>query len=174
MGARPCRAGTCFTASCEKPPSWRYFLGERHANYTCASEIFSLRSCGCELACAMRRSWRSVLTTVGFLFITGLPVLLARESPAQDKSAAPSVPAATLHATRSSPANLEVGGELAGHPWLVLSAWAVSSPEYFAAYVRDPKVKNSRAEMSGNPGCDDVTIGALPAYFQTFSPQEKP
>jgi hypothetical protein len=115
-----------------------------------------------------------VLTTVGFLFITDLPVHLAREAPAQNKSAASGVPAATLHATRSSRADLEVCGELAGLPWLVLSAWAVSSPEYFAAYVRDPKAKNPHAEMPGNPGYDDATIGALRAYFQTLSPQEKP
>jgi mono/diheme cytochrome c family protein len=66
------------------------------------------------------------------------------------------------------------GGQKAGHPWLVLSAWAVSSPEHFAAYVRDPKAKNPRANMPGNPGYDDATISALRAYFQTFSPQEKP
>ena len=66
------------------------------------------------------------------------------------------------------------GGLKAGRPWLVLSAWAASSPEYFAAYVRDPKAKNPHADMPGNPGYDDATIGALRAYFQTFSPQEKP
>jgi mono/diheme cytochrome c family protein len=66
------------------------------------------------------------------------------------------------------------GGRKAGHPWLVLSAWAASSPEYFAAYVRDPKAKNLHTDMPGNPGYDDATIGALRAYFQTFSPQEIP
>jgi hypothetical protein len=55
-----------------------------------------------------------------------------------------------------------------------LLAWAVSSPEYFAAFVRDPKAKNPHAEMPGNPGCDDATIGALRACFQIISPQEKP
>jgi hypothetical protein len=137
-------------------------------------EIFPLRSCERKLACAMRRRWMRLLTIVGFPFITGLPAHLAREDPAQDKSAAPDVPAATLHATRSPHAGREVGGELAGHPWLVLSAWAVSSPEYFAAYLRDPKAKNSHAVMPGNPGSDNATIAALRAYFQTYSPQEKP
>jgi mono/diheme cytochrome c family protein len=66
------------------------------------------------------------------------------------------------------------GGLKAGRPWLVLSAWAASSPEYFAAYVRNPKTKNPHADMPGNPGYDDATISALRAYFQTFSPQEKP
>jgi hypothetical protein len=112
--------------------------------------------------------------TVGFLFIAVLRVHLAREATTQGNSAALGVPAATLHATRSSRADLEVGGELAGHPWLVLSAWAVSSPENFAPYVRDPKAKNSHAEMPGNPRYDDAIIGALRAYFQTFSQQEKP
>jgi hypothetical protein len=111
-----------------------------------------------------------LLATVGFLFITDLPVHLATEAPAQDKSAAVGAPAATLHATRSSPADLEVSGDLAGHPWLVLSAWAASSPEYFAAYVRNPKAKNPHADMHGNPGYDDATSGALRAYFQTSSP----
>jgi mono/diheme cytochrome c family protein len=65
------------------------------------------------------------------------------------------------------------GGQKAAHPWLVLSAWATASPEYFAAYVRNPQAKNSHAEMPGNPGYDDATMAALRAYFQTFSRQEK-
>jgi mono/diheme cytochrome c family protein len=64
----------------------------------------------------------------------------------------------------------EEGGMKAGHPWLVLSAWAASSPKYFADYVRNPQSKNPRAQMPGNPGYDDATIGALTAYFRTFSP----
>jgi mono/diheme cytochrome c family protein len=63
------------------------------------------------------------------------------------------------------------GGQKSGTPWLVLSAWATASPEYFAAYVRDPHARNPHAQMPGNPGYDDKTIGALIAYFQTFSPQ---
>jgi mono/diheme cytochrome c family protein len=70
------------------------------------------------------------------------------------------------------------GGTKAGHPWIVLAAWATGSPEYFAAYVRNPQSKNPQAQMPGNPGYDDQTIAALTAYFQTFSasPQsgEKP
>jgi hypothetical protein len=58
--------------------------------------------------------------------------------------------------------------------WMRLSAWAVSSSEYFAAYVRDPKAKNPHAGMPGNPGHDDATIGALRDSFQIISPQEKP
>jgi mono/diheme cytochrome c family protein len=65
------------------------------------------------------------------------------------------------------------GGQKAGHPWLVLSAWAAASPEYFAAYVRNPQAKNPHAQMPGNPAYDDATLGALRAYFETFTSQEK-
>jgi mono/diheme cytochrome c family protein len=61
------------------------------------------------------------------------------------------------------------GGEKSGIAWLVLSTLAADSPEYFAAYVRDPKSRNPHAEMPGNPGYDDATIGALISYFKTFS-----
>jgi mono/diheme cytochrome c family protein len=68
------------------------------------------------------------------------------------------------------------GGTKAGRPWLVLAAWAATSPEYFAAYVRNPRLNNPQAQMPGNVGYDDDTIAALRAYFQTLSPsgQEKP
>ena len=67
------------------------------------------------------------------------------------------------------------GGTKAGRPWLVLSAWATASPDYFAAYVRNPQSKNPQAQMRGNPNYDDKTIRALVAYFKTFSssPQEQ-
>jgi mono/diheme cytochrome c family protein len=65
------------------------------------------------------------------------------------------------------------GGMKAGHPWLVLSAWAAASPKYFADYVRNPRSRNPRAQMPGNPGYDDATIGALIAYFNAFSASEK-
>jgi mono/diheme cytochrome c family protein len=66
------------------------------------------------------------------------------------------------------------GGTKAHRPWLVLAAWAESSPEYFAGYVRNPQAQNPHAQMTGNPGYDDATLQALIAYFRTFSPQEKP
>lgn len=74
----------------------------------------------------------------------------------------------------------EVGGQKALHPWLVLSAWAASWPEYFAAYVRDPQKQNPRAQMYANPEYDEATLHSLTAYFQTFTssaqtdPKEKP
>jgi mono/diheme cytochrome c family protein len=66
------------------------------------------------------------------------------------------------------------GGTKAHRPWLVLAAWAESSPEYFAGYVRNPQAQNPRALMTGNPGYDNATLQALIAYFRTFSPPEKP
>jgi len=65
------------------------------------------------------------------------------------------------------------GGMKAGRPWPVLSAWAASSPKYFADYVRNPQSANPRAQMPGNPTYDDATIAALTVYFTTFSAQEK-
>ncbi len=66
------------------------------------------------------------------------------------------------------------GSKKAGRPWQVLSTWATASPEYFAAYVRDPKSKNPRAQMPGFPDYDQATLQALISYFQTFPTQEKP
>jgi mono/diheme cytochrome c family protein len=66
------------------------------------------------------------------------------------------------------------GGQKAARTWQNLSAWATASPEYFAAYVRNPAAKNPHAQMPGNPAYDDATLQALTAYFQTFSSSEKP
>lgn len=60
------------------------------------------------------------------------------------------------------------GGQKSQRPWLVLSAWATASPEFFASYVRDPRSKNSSSVMPGNPSYDDSTMQALIAYFRTF------
>lgn len=66
------------------------------------------------------------------------------------------------------------GGQKAGRPWQVLSAWAAAAPEYFAACVHDPKSKNPHSAMTGFPNYDDATLQALIAYFRTFTPPEKP
>jgi mono/diheme cytochrome c family protein len=60
------------------------------------------------------------------------------------------------------------GGMKSGHPWLVLSAWAAASPQYFTDYVRHPQSRNPNAQMPGNPSYDDATIAALIAYFKSF------
>ncbi len=64
------------------------------------------------------------------------------------------------------------GGQKAGRPWLVLAAFASAAPEYFSAYVRDPKSTNAIAQMPANPVYDDATIRALRDYFATFLPAE--
>jgi mono/diheme cytochrome c family protein len=66
------------------------------------------------------------------------------------------------------------GGHKAGRPWLVLSAWATAQPNYFAAYIHNPKEKNPNARMPSFPDYDDATIRALIAYFQIFTAREKP
>jgi mono/diheme cytochrome c family protein len=68
----------------------------------------------------------------------------------------------------------EQGGMKAGRPWRILSAWASSSPKYFADYVRNPQSRNPQAQMPGNPGYDDRTVAALIAYFSTFSKEDSP
>jgi len=68
----------------------------------------------------------------------------------------------------------EEGGQKAARPWLVLATWANASPEYFGAYVRDPKAKNPRTQMPGNSNYDDATIHALISYFRTFVAEGKP
>jgi mono/diheme cytochrome c family protein len=65
------------------------------------------------------------------------------------------------------------GGLKSGLTWNVLSTWASGSPEFFTAYVRDPKAKNAKAHMPGNPEYDSETLRALAAYFQTFSRPER-
>jgi len=62
------------------------------------------------------------------------------------------------------------GGRKSGIPWETLAAIAAASPQYFAAYVRNPQAEDAHAKMPGNPGYDDGSLRALTAYFQTFSP----
>ena len=59
-----------------------------------------------------------------------------------------------------------------GRPWLVLGRFASAAPEYFSAYVRDPKKQNQQAQMPGNSTYDDSTLRALRDYFATFAPVE--
>jgi mono/diheme cytochrome c family protein len=68
----------------------------------------------------------------------------------------------------------DIGGQKARHPWLVLSAWAIASPEHFAAYVRNPQSQSPAAAMPANPTYDDATLQALIAYFRTLHSPGKP
>jgi hypothetical protein len=58
--------------------------------------------------------------------------------------------------------------------WTALAAVATSSPDFFTAYVRDPRAKNPQAQMPGRRDYDDATTRALRDYFRTCSAQEKP
>jgi mono/diheme cytochrome c family protein len=66
------------------------------------------------------------------------------------------------------------GGRKSSVPWTELAQAAKTSPETFAAYVRDPQQQNPNAQMPGNPAYDDATLNALASYFKTFAPSEKP
>lgn len=61
------------------------------------------------------------------------------------------------------------GGHLARRPWQVLGAIALSAPDYFRRYVRDPQAIDAANKMPGNPQYDDATIEALRRYFATFA-----
>ena len=61
------------------------------------------------------------------------------------------------------------GGQKAGVTWTVISAIAAGSPDFFAAYVRDPKSRSPQAQMPGNPEYDVATLGALASYFRAFA-----
>jgi mono/diheme cytochrome c family protein len=65
------------------------------------------------------------------------------------------------------------GGTKAQRPWTVLATWAQASPEYFMAYIHDPKAKNPKAQMPGFPNYDEATLHALTKYFQTFTKNAK-
>jgi mono/diheme cytochrome c family protein len=65
------------------------------------------------------------------------------------------------------------GGTKAQRPWTVLSTWATASPDFFAAYIRDPKSKNPKSQMPGFPNYDAATLNALTKYFRTFADDAK-
>jgi mono/diheme cytochrome c family protein len=65
------------------------------------------------------------------------------------------------------------GGTKAQRPWAVLSTWATASPEFFAAYIHDPKSKNPKSQMQAFPNYDAATLAALTKYFQSFSDDAK-
>jgi mono/diheme cytochrome c family protein len=66
------------------------------------------------------------------------------------------------------------GGRKAGVNWVVISSIAAGAPDFFMAYVRDPKSKSPRAQMPGNPDYDAATLRALAAYFRTFAANPPP
>ncbi len=65
------------------------------------------------------------------------------------------------------------GGTKAQRPWTVLATWATASPEFFQAYIHDPKSKNPKSQMPGFPNYDAATLNALTKYFQAFADDTK-
>lgn len=61
------------------------------------------------------------------------------------------------------------GGEKARRSWDVVARRAVTDPQYFDAYVRQPKRLNPASQMAASPGYDDQTLRALRAYFKPFA-----
>ena len=69
------------------------------------------------------------------------------------------------------------GGTKSGRTWANLSHMARDRPEFFAAYIRDPKAADPHAHMPGNSEYNTATRAALTAYFRTFTataPEAKP
>ena len=66
------------------------------------------------------------------------------------------------------------GGRKAGVTWMVISTIAAGAPDFFMAYVRNPKSKSPQAQMPGNPEYDAATLRALAAYFKTFAAAPNP
>ena len=65
------------------------------------------------------------------------------------------------------------GGTKAQRPWTVLSTWATASPDFFKAYIHDPKSKNPKSQMQAFPNYDAATLNALTKYFQSFADDTK-
>lgn len=66
------------------------------------------------------------------------------------------------------------GGRKAGVTWMVISTIAAGAPDFFMAYVRNPKSKSPQAQMPGNPKYDSATLRALAAYFKAFTAAPNP
>lgn len=64
------------------------------------------------------------------------------------------------------------GGLMAGTPWSVLAATAVTSKDKFRKKVTDPRSLNPTAHMPARPEFDDNTFNALEAYFKAMMPIE--
>jgi mono/diheme cytochrome c family protein len=64
----------------------------------------------------------------------------------------------------------DLGGTLAGRPWIVLGAWAKADPGYFRRYVRDPKSVNPASRMSGFKDWPEEALEAVRAYFAAYQP----
>ena len=69
-------------------------------------------------------------------------------------------------------ANGNEGGLKSSRSWGVVARRAGTDPQWFDAYVRNPKKTNPASQMAASPQYDAATLAALRAYFVTF--QENP
>jgi cytochrome c2 len=61
------------------------------------------------------------------------------------------------------------GGLKANRPWDVVARRSATDPDYFDAYVRNPKRLNPATQMEASPNYDAATLQALHAYFNLFA-----
>jgi mono/diheme cytochrome c family protein len=61
------------------------------------------------------------------------------------------------------------GGTKSDVSWSGIARHAVKEPDYFDAYVRDPKAINPDSQMAASPQYDAATLRALRAYFADFA-----
>jgi mono/diheme cytochrome c family protein len=61
------------------------------------------------------------------------------------------------------------GGRKSDRSWDVVARRAATDPQWFDAYVRDPKKINPASQMAASPQYDAATLRALRAYFIPFA-----
>jgi mono/diheme cytochrome c family protein len=61
------------------------------------------------------------------------------------------------------------GGTKSDVSWSGIARHAVKEPDYFDAYVHDPKAINPDSQMAASPQYDAATLRALRAYFADFA-----
>ena len=62
------------------------------------------------------------------------------------------------------------GGQMAGRSWPILAMWALTEPDYFRRYVKNPQSVDPKNRMPSFPNYDAETIEALRRYFASFAP----
>ena len=61
------------------------------------------------------------------------------------------------------------GGQLAGRPWAVLSAFASTNEAYFKNYIVNPQQLRTDSKMPAHPTFDSATLNALVLYFKSMT-----
>ena len=65
--------------------------------------------------------------------------------------------------------NGSTGGAMSGRSWHDLAHAAVTDPNRFQQWIRDPRLLLPNALGPPHPGYDEATMNALTAYFRTFA-----